>query len=90
MTLRCAGCWTASEDRYKPCGCTTMVGIDDDGRSHVFRDPNTRDALAKIICRYLTGKDVAADGVHANWLCPTDDESANAMCREIAEEILHE
>jgi hypothetical protein len=46
------------------------------------------DSVARIICSYLTGKAVSADGTHDNWLCPQDDDSANAMCTDMAEEIL--
>jgi hypothetical protein len=87
MWLKCAGCGAVSEDGYKPCDCITMVGLNGD-KSSTFLDPAKRDALARIVCRHLTGKDVSMDGSYDNWLCPMDDESANTMCAEIADEIV--
>ena len=86
--FECAGCGAASEDGFKPCGCITMIGINEDHQQVVFLDPAKRDALAQIVCRYLTGQPVSANGAFDNWLCPVDDESANNMCAEIAEKIM--
>lgn len=87
-TLSCTGCGSRSGDGYKPCDCLTMVGMTDNFKAILFRDPAKRDAVAKIICRHLTGKEVAADGAYDDWLCPMDDEAANNMCSEIADKII--
>jgi hypothetical protein len=50
-------------------------------------EPQVVNKVARIICSYLTGKAVAAGGSYDDWLCPADDESANAMCNDMAEEI---